>query len=467
MRPRMVTALLAWALCAAAQNVRVTFVGQSCFVVQTLDGGPVVVTDPPSLSTGYPMPTLPADVITISHNHSDHNYTAGIAGTPTLVDGRTLTARQEVSAAGMPFVLLPGFHDNQRGAQRGANAIIRWTQAGVKFAHLGDHGQEQLTAEQAAELKGLDVVIVPAGGFYTIDAARAAALIAELKPRVAILMHFRTALGGPAQLAAFPAVTFPFPEFRYQPASVVVSRSALPQTTEVWLMEPAAPVAAVSAAGFSAGVPAAPGSLAALFGEFTGSRTQAAASVPLPRRLGETEVLIGGAAAPLLYVSPTQINLQIPGKTETAQHVVEVRVGGQRVARGTVTVIPVAPGVFAAAGLDGRWNTARAGQTLTIYATGQGDVAPVVDDGAPAPAQPPAVTLTRPDVFIGYRNAPVLFSGLAPGWIGLWQLNVAVPPDVPAGKAIPVVVNQGITSNVLYLTVEGAASCPVCACPGC
>jgi uncharacterized protein (TIGR03437 family) len=123
--------------------------------------------------------------------------------------------------------------------------------------------------------------------------------------------------------------------------------------------------------------------------------------------------------------------------------------------------------VFVAAGLDGRWNTARAGQTLTIYATGQGDVAPVVDDGAPAPAQPPAVTLTRPDVFIGYRNAPVLFSGLAPGWIGLWQLNVAVPPDVPAGKAIPVVVNQGITSNVLYLTVEGAASCPVCACPGC
>ena len=467
MRPRLIIVLLLLALGAAAQNVRITWVGQSCFVVQTLDGGPVVITDPPAASYGYPLPTLPAGVVTVSHNHGDHNNTAGLAGTPTLVDGRTITARQEITAAGIPFVLIPGFHDNQKGAQRGANAIIRWTQAGLKLAHLGDHGEEQLSAAQAAELKGLDVMIIPAGGYYTIDAARAAAFIAELKPRVAILMHFRTALGGPAQLDTFPAVVFPFSEFRYQPASVVLNRSALPQTTEVWLMEPAAPVVAVNAAGFSAGMPVAPGSLVALFGDFPGAKTQPAGSVPLPRRLGETEVLIGTAAAPLLYVSPTQINLQLPRQAETAQHVVEVRVGGQRVARGALTVIPTAPGVFAAVGQDGRLNTVRAGQILTIYASGQGAVAPAVEDGAPAPLQPPAVTFLLPDVFISYRNAPVLFSGLAPGWIGLWQLNVAVPPDVPVGRAIPLVVNQGITSNVLYITVEGGSACPVCSCPGC
>jgi uncharacterized protein (TIGR03437 family) len=109
----------------------------------------------------------------------------------------------------------------------------------------------------------------------------------------------------------------------------------------------------------------------------------------------------------------------------------------------------------------------RAGQTLTIYATGQGDVAPAVEDGAPSPVQPPAVTLTRPDVFIGYKSAPVLFSGLAPGWVGLWQINVAVPPDAPVGGAVPLIVNQGITSNALPITVESGAGCPVCTCPGC
>jgi len=85
----------------------------------------------------------------------------------------------------------------------------------------------------------------------------------------------------------------------------------------------------------------------------------------------------------------------------------------------------------------------------------------------PAPVQPLAATPVNPDVFIGYKSAPVLFSGLAPGWIGLWQLNVAVPPDVPAGTAVPLIVNRGITSNVLYLVVESGSACPSCTCPGC
>jgi len=455
---RVLVVLLTLAVCAAAQNVRVTFIGQSCFVIETLDRGPVVVTDPPPATYGYYLPTQPADVITVSHNHGDHNNTAGIAGTPAIVDGRVITGIKEATAAGMTFVLIPGYHDNRDGTLRGANAIIRWTQAGIRFAHLGDYGQDILFESQAAELKDLDVLFVPAGGYYTIDGAGAAALIARLKPRVAILMHYRTALGGPAQLVTFPTVVLPFGEFCYKPASAVVNRSALPQSTEVWLMEPAAQVVAVNAAGFSPGMPVAPGSLVALFGEFAGSQAVVASSVPLPRRLGETDVLFGGAAVPLLYVSPKQINFQLTGKAETGQALVEVRVAGQRVARGSVTVIPTAPGVFAAVGLDGRLNRVRAGQVLTIYATGQGDVAPPVEDGAPAPARPPAVTPVRPDVFIGYKNAPVLFSGLAPGYIGLWQLDVAVPPDAPVGPAVPLILNQGITSNALLIAVEAGAA---------
>ena len=93
-----------------------------------------------------------------------------------------------------------------------------------------------------------------------------------------------------------------------------------------------------------------------------------------------------------------------------------------------------------------------------VLAVAQATGALAADTAAPAPARPPAETLARPDVFIGYKRAPALFSGLVPGYIGLWQLNVAVPPDAPVGAAVPVIVNQGITSNALLIAVEAGAA---------
>jgi len=111
-------------LCAAAfaqdGNVTITWVGQACFVVKS-DGGPMVVTDPPAASVGFTIPALSADVVTVSHNHGDHNFTAGVGGRFALVDGRPVTARQEMTAAGLPFVLIPGFHDNAGGTVRGTS----------------------------------------------------------------------------------------------------------------------------------------------------------------------------------------------------------------------------------------------------------------------------------------------------------------------------------------------------------
>src|SRR5262245_52520748 len=92
---------------AGAQTVRITWIGQACFYIQT-EGGPTVVVDPPGANIGYALPTTPADAVTISHNHGDHNNSAGVAGTFTLVDGRPTTERSEMTAAGMPFVLVPG-----------------------------------------------------------------------------------------------------------------------------------------------------------------------------------------------------------------------------------------------------------------------------------------------------------------------------------------------------------------------
>jgi uncharacterized protein (TIGR03437 family) len=434
---------------APAQTVRITWIGQSCFLIQT-EGGPAVVTDPPAASTGYPLPAFAADVVTVSHNHSDHNYTAGVGGPFTLVDGRPVTARAEITAARMPFVLLPGWHDNQNGAQRGQSAIVRWTQSGIVFAHLGDFGQDQLSEEQLAGLRNVDVLFMPSGGFFTVDAERAAALVSQLVPRVAILMHYRTALGGPAQLVTLPDAARGFPALVYKPSRVAVSRATLPAPTEVWVLEAAAELAVVNAASSAAGVPAAPGSLVSVYGTFTGAKPEAASAFPLPRALGDAEVQVAGKAAPLLMVSPAQINFQLPAALPAGPALVEVRVNSARVARGSVTVLEGAPGLFAL----GRTRVRR-GEALEIYATGAGRVTPPVEDGAAAPAQPLSMTVAAPSVYLDGRLIPVAFSGLAPGLAGVWQINATIPADAATGPAVSVaVIHGGMIGNQLAVAVE-------------
>jgi uncharacterized protein (TIGR03437 family) len=451
---RCYLSLLLLSVAACAQNVKITFVGQACFYVQS-EGGPTIAVDPPAPSIGYALPSTAADAVTVSHNHGDHNNSAGVRGAFALVDGRPTTARTEMTAAGLPFVLIPGFHDNTNGSARGPNTIMRWTQGGLRFAHFGDFGQDDLTAAQLADLRDLDVMMFPAGGFFTPDGAQMAKLIDQLKPRVAILMHYRTALAGPAQLATHPAVTQPFPQIRYKPATLSINRANLPAATEVWVMEPAADTVAVNAAGFVAGAPASPSAILSAFGAFTGSATAAAAGFPLPRKLGDTDVVIGNDALPLYSVSPGQINFVVPSSLAPGQYAFDVRVAGQRVGRGTFTSVARAPALFGAVDQDGRLARGRRGGFITIYATGQGSVAPPVADGAAASVNPLSRTTVEPAVFLGGRRASVAFSGLAPGYAGLWQINAQISQDTFAGEVdLVVLFDTNLVSNALKVTVE-------------
>lgn len=438
---------------AHAQAVRVTWVGQACFYVTT-EGGATVVLDPPSANQGYTLPATAAVAVAISHNHADHNNSGGVRGTPTVVDGRTVAQRTESTVDGMAFVRIPGFHDATNGSQRGQNTIVQWTQGGLRFAHFGDYGQAALTPAQLADLQNIDVAMLPAGGTFTITAAQVGDLLAQFRPRVAILMHYRTAFGGTG-LAGHPELTAPFPQIQYKPASVALTRATLPALEQVWVMEPAADPLVTSAANLTAGVPVAPGSLATIWGAFPGSRTVAAPSFPLARVLGETDVLIGTQTVPLLYVSPTQVNFQVPAGLAPGQSVVDVRLAGQRVARGTVTVVERAPGLFVAVGEDGRVNRARRGGVLVIYASGQGAVSSTPVDGTPAGSDPLSRTPVDPAVTIGGRRAEVLFSGLAPGFAGLWQINVRLAADAPLGEQDLVVqFAANLPSNTLRIPVE-------------
>ncbi len=167
-------------------GVTVTWYGQSCFAIADKLGH-LVLTDPFSPSLGYPTPSVLPTLVTISHDHPDHNYTQPFAKNALII--RKLG---ETSAGGLLFNGIRSWHDDQKGAKRGANRIYLWTMGGLRLAHLGDLGQTQLSKSQLTALRGVDVLFVPVGGVYTIDAGEAAKIVKQLRPAVVIPMHFKT-----------------------------------------------------------------------------------------------------------------------------------------------------------------------------------------------------------------------------------------------------------------------------------
>jgi uncharacterized protein (TIGR03437 family) len=181
--------------------------------------------------------------------------------------------------------------------------------------------------------------------------------------------------------------------------------------------------------------PIAPGALASSYVNFGVATAIDAGSLPLPKQLGNVEVLVNGRAAPLLAVRPAQVNFQVPAATEIGVATVMVRRDGSEVASYSATVTPAAPTVFAAVG---------SGSVCTIYATGQGATDPPVDDGV----APVAIANSRltPRVYAGAEQTEVLFSGLSAPFPGLWQINVRVPAN-PSGEVPVFVAAAGLASN--------------------
>lgn len=155
--------------------MRLTWYGHSCFLLET-DSGSVVL-DPyaPGSVPGLTLPPLEADAVICSHDHRDHGYAQGVR----------LSGREP----GFGLLRLETFHDGLGGAKRGGNLITLIDAEGLRLLHLGDLGHE-LDAGQVAALGRVDVLLVPVGGFYTIDAAQAAATVRALRPRVTVPMHY-------------------------------------------------------------------------------------------------------------------------------------------------------------------------------------------------------------------------------------------------------------------------------------
>ena len=147
-----------------------------------------VVLDPfaPGTVPGFKDICETADLVLCSHGHHDHNH----------ADAVTLTGK----APAFTVEKIETFHDDVQGAKRGPNTIHILSFDGVRVVHFGDLGCP-LTEEQAAALTGADVVLIPVGGFYTIDAAAAKTVIEQIKPKTAIPMHYRTDKSGLGAIA--------------------------------------------------------------------------------------------------------------------------------------------------------------------------------------------------------------------------------------------------------------------------
>jgi L-ascorbate metabolism protein UlaG (beta-lactamase superfamily) len=128
------------------------------------------------------------DLLLITHEHRDHNGVEAIAGDPSVL--RSTAGRHE-SPIG-EVVGVASEHDDAAGTERGPNTIFAFELDGIRVAHFGDFGQSALRPEQAAALAGADLLFLPVGGGPTIGAAQAAAIVAELKPRWVVPMHYRT-----------------------------------------------------------------------------------------------------------------------------------------------------------------------------------------------------------------------------------------------------------------------------------
>ena len=164
--------------------MEITWLGHSCFKLKGKQA--TVITDPFSPAIGYTLGKVTADIVTVSHPHPGHSYVQGVADEP-----RVLKSPGEYESGGVLTVGVHTFHDNEKGAQRGKNTVFVIDVDDVMICHLGDLGHV-LTAEQVAEINGVDVLLIPVGNVSTIDAVQAAQIVRQLEPKIVIPMHYKT-----------------------------------------------------------------------------------------------------------------------------------------------------------------------------------------------------------------------------------------------------------------------------------
>jgi L-ascorbate metabolism protein UlaG (beta-lactamase superfamily) len=167
--------------------MKVKWLGHACFLITSRDGLRVI-TDPYAVSGGISYSPLreTADIVVVSHDHGDHNNVSAVQGKPEVVKG---SGKKFVK--GIKFNGVATSHDTSHGRERGLNTVTCFILDDLRLCHLGDLGHV-LSAAQVTEIGAVDILFIPVGGYFTIDASAANQVCDQLKPRVVIPMHFKT-----------------------------------------------------------------------------------------------------------------------------------------------------------------------------------------------------------------------------------------------------------------------------------
>lgn len=210
----------------------ISWYGQACFRIKTKSA--VVVTDPYDAAyTGLKKLKLSADIVTVSHDHQDHNATSVVEGDPVVMWGPGEFEVKQVRINGMA-----SFHDAKQGNDRGRNTIFTFIADNMRVCHLGDLGHS-LTIEQIEAIGEVDVLLIPVGGVYTIGPADAVEVIAQLEPKIVIPMHFKVPnlvfdLGTADAFFKAHGQQMPAAE-----SKLTITADKLPDTTQVMLLSQA------------------------------------------------------------------------------------------------------------------------------------------------------------------------------------------------------------------------------------
>lgn len=166
-------------------KLRIRWFGHACFLISS-SSGVRVLTDPFDETVGYNLPHTAADIVTSSHDHFDHSNVSVAEGNPQILKGPGEYRDDKVSVYSVET-----WHDTEHGARRGKNHVFIIEADGVRIVHMGDIGHD-LIPSQLDAIGRVDVLLVPCGGYYTIDAEGAKRLVSSTNPRVVIPMHYRT-----------------------------------------------------------------------------------------------------------------------------------------------------------------------------------------------------------------------------------------------------------------------------------
>lgn len=207
------------------------FYGQACFKLKGKATSVVIDPYTPEF-VGFKLPKLEADMVLVSHTHEDHNNVSAVK-TEAGESPFEIAGPGEYEKAGVAVIGVNSFHDTSSGSERGRNTMYSITIDDVKVAHLGDVGQEKLTDEQREELGSVDILLIPVGGTFTIDAKKAAAIAAQIEAKIIIPMHY--------QLPGLKFELDPVDNFlkemgiesKEETAKLSISRDKIPEETQV------------------------------------------------------------------------------------------------------------------------------------------------------------------------------------------------------------------------------------------